>query len=635
MHNIVEIMKKDLKASFQNPIVVIVLVAIIILPSLYALLNIQACWDPYENTGEVQFAIANLDKGATYDGEKLNVGNELEKELKKNDNFDWVFVSEKELREGVHDGKYYAGIVIPKNLSKSVISITTDDPHSAELQYVVNIKANPVANKLTDSGANAVYNTMNAKIVEFINLAAYGKLGDLQSSLSSGAGQMSSGAVQLTSGASQVSSGASQVSSGASQVSSGVSQVSDGAKQVQNGASQVSEGASQVSSGSGAVSEGAKQVSESSKQVSSGSKQVQDSAKQLESSVDTSKLPEGQVKQVVEGSIQLANASSQVAGGSNSLAEGSVKLANSSAALANGASDVAKGAGDVANGASDVADGAVSLAGGSDELAQGALSLAAGAELLSNSAAQALITAASSLSGAAGSLSSITGVNESLIGDYFFSPVKLDRDEVFSVSNYGSNVAPFYIVLSMWVGAVITCVMIKPGNSEGTKYSPLEMYFGKLVLFILMSILQALVTISGAFLLGIDIDNPLMFIFSACLISAIFMILLYSFISALGQVGKAVGVVLLVLQISGTGGIYPIEIMDHVFQILYPFLPMTYAITMLRESLLGMVWSNYIPALIILIGLGAATVIVSIIIKVKAEKASHYFEERLEETGLF
>ena len=86
--NILEIMKNDLKASFSNPIVVIVLVAIIILPSLYALINIQACWNPYENTNEVQFAIANLDKGASYDGEQINVGNELVKELKKNDDFD-------------------------------------------------------------------------------------------------------------------------------------------------------------------------------------------------------------------------------------------------------------------------------------------------------------------------------------------------------------------------------------------------------------------------------------------------------------------------------------------------------------------------------------------------------------------
>ena len=620
INHIIDIMKKDFKASFSNPIIVIVLIAIIILPSLYALLNIQACWDPYENTGDVQFAIANLDKGATYDGEKLNVGSELAKELEKNDKFDWVFVSEKRLREGVENGTYYAGMVIPEELSEDVISITTDNPKSAEINYVVNIKSNPVANKLTDSAANSVYRTMNAKIVEFINIAAYGKLGDLQSSLASGSSQLSSGAVQL-------SSGASQVSAGASQVQSGVDQVNDGASQVQTGSAKVNDGASQVQTGSKAVSNGASQVSSSAEKVKSGSAEVQEGASELESQVNPSALPDGPVKQAVQGSVNLANASSQVAKGSSDLAEGSVKLANSSSQLANGASDVAGGASDVANGASD-------LASGSSELAKGALSLAAGSELLSSSAAQALFSAASALSGASNSLADVTGVNESQIGDYIYSPVKLDREELFPASNYGSNVAPFYLVLSMWVGAVITCVMLKPGTSAKTKYSPLEMYFGKLLLFISLSLLQAAVTISGAFLLGIDIKNPGLFIFSAALVSMIFMILMYSLISALGQVGKGIGVVLLVLQISGTGGIYPIEIMQSVFKAIYPYMPMTYAINLLRESLLGTIWPNYLLALYVLLGMGIVTVIVAVIIKEKADDASHYFEERLEETGL-
>ena len=191
--NIAEIMKKDFKSAFSNPIVTVVLIAIIILPSLYALLNIQACWDPYGNTGNVEFAIANLDNGTSFNDTTLNVGNELVKDLKKNDKFKWTFVTEDELRDGVYSGKYYAGMVIPKNLSENVVSIAGDDPQQAKLEYVVNVKSNPVANKLTDSASNAVYNSLNAKIIEVINLAAYGKLGELQDGLASGAGQLSSG----------------------------------------------------------------------------------------------------------------------------------------------------------------------------------------------------------------------------------------------------------------------------------------------------------------------------------------------------------------------------------------------------------------------------------------------------------
>lgn len=87
IENIREIIVNDFKGAFSNPVVIIVLIGLIILPSLYALLNIDACWDPYGNTGEVEFAIANLDEGATFQDKNINVGAELEKDLRKNDKF--------------------------------------------------------------------------------------------------------------------------------------------------------------------------------------------------------------------------------------------------------------------------------------------------------------------------------------------------------------------------------------------------------------------------------------------------------------------------------------------------------------------------------------------------------------------
>ncbi|WP_461462210.1 YhgE/Pip family protein [Methanobrevibacter sp.] len=607
LNNIVEIIKTDLKATLSNPIVTIVLIAIIILPSLYALLNIQACWDPYGNTGNVEFAIANLDQGAYVEGDHINVGNELVTELKNNTKFKWKFVSEKELREGVFKGRYYAGIVLPRNLSENVASIVSDHPKQADLEYVVNIKSSPVGTKLTDSAANSVYTSLNAKIVQFINLAAYGKLGELQEGLAAGASQLASGGGQLQSGANQVSAGAGQVSSGVGQVKKGSGQLKSGANEVKKGASTVDKAAGQVKAGSN--------------KVKKGSNKVKKGSEELETAVDPSLIPDGPVKKYAEGNSELAK-------GSSSLADGSVELANGSVQLAEGSVQLANGSSKVAGGASDLADGSV-------ELAEGSLSLAAGAELLGTSAAGALFAAAGALGASANQLSAITGVNESLIGDYFFSPVKLDRQEMFSVPDYGSNVSPFYLVLSMWVGALITCVMMEPKSSAGTKYTPFEMYFGKLMIYIIMSILQASVTLVGAQILGIYITNYPLFIFSAILVSVIFMILIYSIISAIGTVGKGLIVILLVFQISSTGGLYPIQIMHKFFQFLYPYMPMTYGIKLVREAQLGVVWSNYIPALIILLTIGIVTVIVGILIKSKADKPSKYFEERLEESGLF
>ena len=606
-NNVFEIIKKDFNASFSNPIVTIVLIGLIIIPSLYALLNIQACWDPYGNTGDVVFAIANLDKGASFKGINISVGDELIKDLKNNDKFNWTFVTEDDLREGVYKGDYYAGIIIPENLSENIISIATDEPQQAKLEYIVNMKENPVAAKLTDSGSNAVYNALNAKIVEFINMAAYGKLGELQKGLSSGANKLADGGSQLDAGSKKISSGASEVSSGADKLDGGVSKVKSGATKVEKGAKDVSSGSNSVKKGS--------------TKVKSGANQVQQGSEELESAVDPSLIPDGPIKEYAEGNVKLAEGTSQVADGAVQLANGSVVLAKGSSKLAKGSTDLAKGSSKLAN--------------GSASLAEGSLSLAAGSQLLSNAASNALFTAAYSLASSANSLAGITGINETILGDYFYSPVKLDRHELFSVHDYGSQVSPFYLVLSMWVGALITCAMLRPGTSEGTKYSPIVMYTGKIVIFLILSLLQATVTLIGTHILGIYIQNELLFAFSCYLVSGVFMVFVYSIVSALGDVGKAIAVILLVIQISGTGGIYPVEIMAKFFSVMNPYLPMTYAIKLVREAQLGLVWSNYIPALIILLSIGLITVILMLIIKKRADKATHYFEERLNDSNLF
>lgn len=677
LNHVGQLLKKDFKDVFtKNPIVILTLLAIIILPSLYALINIQACWDPYDNTGNLEFAVANLDVGATFEGEKINVGDQLEDELKRNDDFYWTFVSEDELREGVKNGTYYSGIIIPENFSSSIKSITTDDPHSAELEYIVNRKANPMASKLSDSAARAVYNKVNAHIVQFIDVAAYSKLGELQSKLAEAAGQMSSGAGQLSSGAGQVQSGASQVKSGASKVQSGsddlkkgasdlnsgadkvsggASKVKDGADKLNDGASKVKDGAVKVSDGASKVKSGSSEISSSADKISGGASQVQDSAKQLDQAVDESTLPP-QIQPVVHGSKELANASSDLAGASSQLAQGSSKLANSSVDLANGASGVAngasgvadgasgvaKGASDVADGASGIAEGGSKLAGGasqladgSNQLAEGSISLAAGSAALANGASSALFSASSGLSGAANSLSSITGVDEDEVGEYIYSPVTLKENELYTVPDYGSEVAPFYLVLSMWVGAIITCVMLKTGTSTGTKYTPSEMYFGKLLIFLVMAILETTVTLLGASILGIKMANPIIFMLSAYFIALIFMLICYSLISALGHVGKGLAVIWLVFQISGTGGIYPIQLMGPMLQAIYPYMPMTHGINLLRESGLGLIWSNYIPSFLALIAMGLITLVLALIIKMYADKRAHWFEEKLNETDLF
>ena len=586
--NITEIIKRDARATLSNPIVIIVLIALIILPSLYGLVNIYACWDPYKNTGHVQFAIANDDRGASYKGVDVHAGDDLVKMLKNNTDFEWVFVSSDDLREGVHNGTYYAGMVVPANFSECIVSITTKDPHSAQLEYRVNEKANPVAAKLSDSAAKAVYNNINSEIVTFINLAAYDKLGELQAGLASGASQLASGGVLLSDGAGQVASGAGQLSDGAGQLN-------DGANQLSSGANQLADGSGQLAQGTGAAASKVNDVKE----------QVSDA---------------NQVVQQYSSSDWAKNEMNYIDGKTSDLAQNVTKLDD-------GAKAVHQGSVELASGTRQLNDGV-------NEFTQGAMSLAAGAQLLANSAASALFTASSSLGSAADGLGEVTGVDDKKIGDYFYSPVKLERHEEFSVSNFGSQISPFYLVLSMWVGALVTCVLLKVGSSVGTKYRPNEVYLGKLALFCTFSILQTTVTLLGCLLLKIDIANPLIFALTCYFVSLVFMIFVYSLVSLFGDVGEGITIILLVFQISGTGGMYPVQIMNNIFGVLYPYLPMTHGINIVREAQLGLIWANYIPSFTFLFVFGIIVIFVSFILKQRFDKRTKYFEEKLEESDL-
>lgn len=719
-NNILEIMKKDYRSAFSNPIVILLLLGLIILPSLYGLVNIYACWDPYENTNHVQFAIANEDNGTTYDGKKINVGEELVLSLKENTDFEWVFVMPDELRTGVHNGTYYAGIIIPHNFSESVVSIVNGNPHSAELEYIVNEKSNPVAAKLTDAAAKEVYNKLNAKIVSFIDVAAVGKLGELQEGLASGADKMDAGADKLSAGADKVKDGANQLTAGANTLSSGSNQLASGANAVSSGANSLSVGSVKLANGADELASGASQVSDGTQQLADKSSdiysiflkiknviegggntyKIRDDVDDLDS--QTSSLAEnmrnvdnqssevssdayklfGEYYNLTHDAANVANYANAVSGRTHNLSNrfsnisqdmsqlneaiknndspkihellekintelnntnqslgqlntGAHQVSEGSGTLANGLHTLSDGSSELAEGSSKLASGANELSNGIHVLSDGTIELADGAELLGYSSASALRNASDEIGFAAEQLSAITDANQEDIGDYFYSPVILKRHEEFPTSNYGSQVAPFYLVLSMWVGALINTVMLKTGSSVGTKYKPHEVYNGKLLLFNIMAILQTTVTLIGSFIMGIDVSNPLMFVLSCYFVAIVFMAIIYSLSSLFGEVGKGVAILLLVFQISGSGGIYPIEIMNNIFGVLYPYLPMTHAITMVREAQLGLIWSNYLLSFVFLLVLTAVVVFVSIMLKQHWDKRTKYFEEKLEESNLF
>lgn len=165
MKNIIGIFKYDLKNVAKSIIVFIVTIGICILPALYSWFNIAANWDPYLNTADLPFAVCNNDSGYSYKSLKINAGDEIVTNLKANPKMGWDFVKEKDAVDGVKNGKYYAAVVIPKDFSENLFSVTTGAFKKAKLKYYSNEKKNAIAPKLTDKGTEAIESSVNTTYV--------------------------------------------------------------------------------------------------------------------------------------------------------------------------------------------------------------------------------------------------------------------------------------------------------------------------------------------------------------------------------------------------------------------------------------------------------------------------------------
>jgi putative membrane protein len=166
MRNVINIFKQDLRNIKRVPLFALILLAIAVLPALYAWFNLESTWDPYANTKGIQIAVVNEDEGVEIEGESINIGEEIVHSLKENQDFGWNFISKREAEKGVKLGNLYAAIYIDKNFSSNLVKVLDGDPTQAEIVYQVNEKMNAIAPKMTSAGANAVVSKINDKLIE-------------------------------------------------------------------------------------------------------------------------------------------------------------------------------------------------------------------------------------------------------------------------------------------------------------------------------------------------------------------------------------------------------------------------------------------------------------------------------------
>ena len=712
--NVWTIYKEDLKRIFTNYAALIVILALCILPSLYAWFNIKASWDPYgqEATSQIKIGVINNDKGTEFNGKLINIGDQVVDQLKENDLMGWQFVDEAEGEKALEEGTFYATITIPDNFSQNIISLVTSDVKKGQMIYRVNEKINAIAPKLTSKGATGVQENINQTIVETVSgiLFEAGKgLGleiqetvlpqlshvyDQLEELISKFDDMNSlvqtahnGGIQLkdliasiqtdlpliettiTSAKTTITSLESFMDTSKSALSDFMPTLKNDLLLIQTIADELNTYVSQIEEAILSGSDKAPELIENLiTKVESTQSLVQSFVKVLES---FNKFPAGRFDELisqlqgVNGELDKAKDFLQqlhdttVNGG-----EPNLTVLNNIKTLLSSVSSTASAIYNRFDSAivpslNNVIDQAYSTATNVLQVLKEAEAKLPDVASLLNTAYEgadkgidAIEYINSKLPEAENKVREVTAklgdINESqslqevltLLQEavterqnFMSSPVDLVEETIFPMHNYGTAMTPFYSVLAQWVGMTLLISMLSV-HAKG-EYRPSEEYFGKFLLFATIALVQGLIIALGdLYLLNIYCVNPGLFIVGILFTSITFTFIVYSLVSVFGNVGKVVSIILLVLQVAGSGGTFPIQLTPKFFQIINPFLPFTYAISFARESIGGVVENVLAKDIIIMCIYSVGAVLISLFLKKPINKLLHGFAEKFEESGL-
>ena len=265
------------------------------------------------------------------------------------------------------------------------------------------------------------------------------------------------------------------------------------------------------------------------------------------------------------------------------------------------------------------------------------------AELLNEASGKLTSLAATLSSEDSKDLSAVTNLlseDPETIASFLSSPVKLDEKKIYPIENYGSAMAPFYSTLAIWVGAVVMAAMLKVTVADSTKkklFHPKEyqLYIGRILLLIIIGFMQsALICLGDIFFLGIQCKHPVMFVLTGMFTSFVYVNLIYALTVSFGDIGKAIAVVLMVMQVAGSGGTFPIQCAPKFFQVVYPLLPFTHSMNAMRECIAGFYGTTYATELGKLAIFLVPSLLLGLLLRKPIIKMNDAFMEKLESTHL-
>lgn len=682
MRNIWTVFKTDIRTLSKCFFACVVVVAIALLPSLYAWLNIYSNWDPYGNTGGISIAVASLDEGYTNeDGTYENKGDDVVADLREATSINWVIVdTEEEAKGGVESGDYYAAVVIDKQFSRNMYRMLTDWTGKPAITYYENAKKNAVATKITDTAVETLKRSISENYLEVViggimeqsNLLAADLTADDPEAAVKGVLYQAQDLLHACGrmmDAFETAGGSGVSESSAAALEAAVANINknlpDGAQLQQTAAEiqlQVNAALARVER----VLEGLENAITNAPQLPSAQQQLRDAAAQLEKAAATLDRWAEDIEMEAPAAAEQARAISaectRLAAKLQALADkptASDLLADCDALVKSirtmvdkipvTSKALQKELDTVAGQVADTMEGMAALAGDAKAmktaLAETADAVGDTMTLLRPATEKLLTSLESTIDNLEGlttdeymdTLVDILGGDPAVYGQYFPEMVQTSVNAVYPIANYGSAMTPFYTVLAIWVGGVILSSLIKiHARTEGLiDPKPAELYFGRYLFFFVLSQIQAAVIVTGdLYILKVQCLHPGMLYLTGALTAFTFSLLIYSLALSFGDVGKAIVVVIMVMQIAGSSGTFPIELLPAIYQKIYRFFPFPYAIDAMRECICGMYGNYYWQQIGFLLLFAAAALLIGLLVRRPFMGLNRFMEEKLEETEL-
>lgn len=704
MKNTFKIFFSDIKSLSRHFFAVLVVIAIMIIPALYAWVNIYANSDPYGNTGNISVAVASDDQG--YEGQ--NMGESVLEGLKDNKSINWVFTgSTDKAIKGVESGKYYAAIVIGENFSRNMYdlkSALTDD--ESTVTYYKNAKTNAIAVKITDTAAEMVQNNVKVQYLKVLFQTVFTKgqelgedideeqavnaviaqLTDLSKSLrhySDSVGRFVSDSSSISYVLSGIGSGSANASAALSGSQATLSSAQAAVTNAQTSIDQLANGLdgklAELEADLDAVTDALNKLASS--EVLNGSielhNQMVDNAKNAAAKLQThlealrAILPENSA---LSGTAYVANTL-------DALIERTKQMQNQLDLLYDDAS-FAEDAANITGACADTVSLMRSMI--TNQLKTGIdmmlTNLSSTLNMMSplisslgitlddiapvvESAGDTLSYVSSAMTRLQSLMTRVADACDDLLvkinegtaderlqtlitvlngnaekyAEFLSSPVSVTEETIYPVASYGDAMTPFYSALAIWVGGVVLTAILKvEAEPKGLRnVTEGQKYWGKFLLFFILGQIQTAVIVLGdIYLLGCQCQEPVMFWVASAITSFAFTAVIYSLALAFGDIGKAIVIVIVVMQVAGSSGSYPIEILPDIFSKIYLFFPFPYAINAMREAICGMYQWDYWIYLGELMIFAVGGILIGLVLRKPFIKLNRFVEHEVEKSGV-